>query len=311
MSCSLHAALAVVVGARERRQAVDAAPLVRPAAMPVVAELVEIAVAPEGGAERPAMVVPTTRTSVTRRATPAAAWAEIGARPGGGAAGLPHRRADSVAASRPLTLLSATSAPSVDAVGALDHPEGEIAARGPPAQPVALTGPSAAESDTSDEAVPVPASFAGGEPAGLGSDGDDRDGSGAGAGRGNGSGNDTADAWGKELRARILGDVRVELTPRDGRRVISHEEATALRVRDVFPRMPEALWPGWRPYLVTLEVCVDEEGRVGEVNLLSSAAPRLDQMVAAAARTWRYRPLVLAGAATGFCHAVVIKYESW
>jgi len=61
VSCSLHAALAVVVGARERRQAVDAAPLVRPAAMPVVAELVEIAVAPEGGAERRPWPTPLSR----------------------------------------------------------------------------------------------------------------------------------------------------------------------------------------------------------------------------------------------------------
>jgi hypothetical protein len=71
------------------------------------------------------------------------------------------------------------------------------------------------------------------------------------------------------------------------------------------------LWPGWRPYLVALEVCVDERGAVSEVNLLSSAAPRLDRMVAAAAGGWRYRPLELAGAAIPFCHAVVIKYEPW
>lgn len=93
--------------------------------------------------------------------------------------------------------------------------------------------------------------------------------------------------------------------------MLSHERATALRQRDIFPRLPESLWPQWRPYVVTLRVCVDEQGQVSDATLLSSSAPRLDRMVAAAARSWRYRPFEASGRATAFCHAVVIQYEHW
>lgn len=147
-----------------------------------------------------------------------------------------------------------------------------------------------------------------------GSDGAGRgagDGTGDGTGSGDGTGDET-EHLGKELRARIRGDVSVDL-PRDDqhRTVLTHDQATALRQRDIFPRLPEALWPEWRPYVVTLRVCVDERGQVDDALLLSSTAPRLDRMVAAAARGWRYRPLQAGGQATPFCHGVVIQYEHW
>ena len=99
--------------------------------------------------------------------------------------------------------------------------------------------------------------------------------------------------------------------PRDDqqRTVLSHEQATALRQRDIFPRLPESLWPQWRPYVVALRVCVDEQGQVNDATLLSSSAPRLDRIFAAVARSRRYRPFEAPGHAAAFCHAVVIQYE--
>jgi len=140
-------------------------------------------------------------------------------------------------------------------------------------------------------------------------------GDGTGDGDGSGSGDATGDQpenLGKELHARILGEVRVDL-PRDDQQriVLAHDQATALRQRDIFPRLPESLWPEWRPYVVTLRVCVDEQGQVSDATLLSAKAPRLDRMVAAAARSWRYRPFEAAGQPTAFCHGVVIQYEHW
>jgi protein TonB len=147
---------------------------------------------------------------------------------------------------------------------------------------------------------------------------DDSDGAGEGAGTGDGAGSGDGSGPlegggqpGRELHARVLGDVTIDVRPRDGTPILSHDEATALRVRDAFPRLPEALWTPWKPYIVALEVCVGPDGAVSEAVLRSSAAPRLDQTVLAAVKTWRYRPHVVGGQPTPFCHGVVIKYERW
>jgi hypothetical protein len=118
-------------------------------------------------------------------------------------------------------------------------------------------------------------------------------------------------AMSRELHARVLGNEVVDVRPREGAPTISHEEATALRVRDSFPRLPESVWPEWRPYIVKLEICVGDDGRVREAALRSSASPRLDPVVLAAAKTWQYRPRVVDGKPAPFCHGVVIKYERW
>src|SRR4029079_7140520 len=96
-------------------------------------------------------------------------------------------------------------------------------------------------------------------------------------------------ALGRELHARILGDEVVDVSPREGSPVISHDEATTLRTRDTFPRLPESVWPG-RPYIVKLEICVAEDGRVREAVLRSAASARLDPSVLAAARTRKHGP---------------------
>jgi hypothetical protein len=145
-------------------------------------------------------------------------------------------------------------------------------------------------------------------------------GTGEGAGAGNGLGDGFGDGFGdgpgdtaisRQLHARVLGYEVVDMQPRDDAPIISHDEATALRTRDRFPRLPESVWPEWRPYVVKLEICVGEDGHVREAVLRSSASPRLDPVVLAAAKTWQYRPRLVNGKPAPFCHGVVIKYERW
>jgi hypothetical protein len=114
----------------------------------------------------------------------------------------------------------------------------------------------------------------------------------------------------RELVARVVGsgaDLRGLAT--GGAPLVSLKEATALRTRDYFPRLPAALWPEARPYIVRVGLCVSEAGRVSEVALQSSASPTLDPVVLTAVRSWRYRPRVVDGQARPFCHAVTIAYE--
>ena len=76
-----------------------------------------------------------------------------------------------------------------------------------------------------------------------------------------------------------------------------------------FPRLPAALWPDRGPYVVAIELCVSEQGQVSEAELLSRASARLDPVVLAAVRGWRYRPRLEGGKPSPFCHGVIIKYE--
>lgn len=116
-----------------------------------------------------------------------------------------------------------------------------------------------------------------------------------------------------ELHARVDGREHevVPLPNGDGPRFISDREATTLRTRDYFPRLPSDEWATHRPYVVTLDICVDTDGSVLDATLRSSASETLDAIVLSAARTWRYRPLVVNGRAEPFCHRVVIRYDRW
>jgi len=183
-----------------------------------------------------------------------------------------------------------------------------------PAAPAPAPG-TAAPPTTDDGLVAV----APGAPA-AGPPGDQAAGAGDGAGAGNGLGDGVGDGFGagsggtemsRELHARVLGNEVMDVRPREGAPTISHDEATALRTRDSFPRLPESVWPEWRPYIVKLEICVAEDGRVREAELRSSASARLDHVVLAAAKTWQYRPRLVDGKPAPFCHGVVIKYEQW
>jgi len=176
----------------------------------------------------------------------------------------------------------------------------------------------AAPTATDEGVVEVARGAATAGPSSAPSDG--ASGAGNGAGAGNGLGDGLGDGFGpgagggemsRELHARVLSNEELDVRPREGTPTLSHDESTALRTRDRFPRLPESVWPEWRPYVVRLEICVGEDGDVREVVLRSSASPRLDPVVVAAAKTWQYRPRFVDGKATPFCHGVVIKYERW
>jgi hypothetical protein len=114
----------------------------------------------------------------------------------------------------------------------------------------------------------------------------------------------------RELVARVVGSGSDlgEVGP-PGAAVVSLREATALRIRDYFPRLPAALWTDARPYIVRIGLCVSDAGRVIEAVLQSAASPTLDPLVLAAVRGWRYRPRLVDGQPQPFCHAVTISYD--
>jgi hypothetical protein len=114
-----------------------------------------------------------------------------------------------------------------------------------------------------------------------------------------------------ELFGRVVGGTRECAVPAHADLpCASLRESTALRVRDHFPRLPAALWPDPRPYVVSVEICVSSEGAVTDAVLLSNQSDRLDAVVLDAVLTWRYRPRLTAGQPAPFCHDVVIQYDS-
>jgi TonB family protein len=112
----------------------------------------------------------------------------------------------------------------------------------------------------------------------------------------------------RELVARVVG-AGSELAGVGDAPTVSLKEATSLRVRDYFPRLPAASWPEARPYIVRVALCVSEAGSVTDAVLQSSASSTLDPLVLAAVRSWRYRPRLIDGTPHRFCHAVTIAYE--
>jgi TonB family protein len=89
---------------------------------------------------------------------------------------------------------------------------------------------------------------------------------------------------------------------------VSPLQASYLRVYQTFPSVPSALWSRQRVFSIELKVCVAPDGAVSGVTLTRSTVQSLDDAVVAAARTWRYRPLVVEGAARPFCHLILIHY---
>jgi hypothetical protein len=231
---------------------------------------------------------------------------------GGGAAGWPAESRLTVAAPAPARRARALrAAPAVVAVAAAPEIAEAIPLPAAPTEPPPLAL-AAGGDDPAPAADPAGATFGAidGNGAGEVAGGSGQSGEGDGTGDGFGSGTGAKDAR-AALHARVLGNVTVDVHPRDGQAIISHDEATALRERDSFPRLNDKLWPAWRPYVVSLEVCVGIAGQVTDVALRSSASARLDSIVLAAAKTWRYHPRVVDGQPTPFCHGVVIKYERW
>jgi hypothetical protein len=114
------------------------------------------------------------------------------------------------------------------------------------------------------------------------------------------------------MHGRVMGGPAVDSAEQGlGAAFIPNREATVLRVRDLFPRLPLAMWGRRTPYLVVLDICVTVNGDVDAATLRSSASPELDPLVLAAAHGWRYRARVVHGEKLPFCHRVAIQYERW
>lgn len=146
-------------------------------------------------------------------------------------------------------------------------------------------------------------------------------GSGGGIGPGQGSGDEKAGTGRRRRRPELAGRVVGENRPmgflsseRSGTGAgpapyVSIHEATNLRTHDFFPRLPAALWPSHRPYVVVVDLCVSPEGRVSDAEFVVRGSASLDPIVLAAVRTWRYRPRLVGGSPRAFCHLITIQYE--
>jgi protein TonB len=86
--------------------------------------------------------------------------------------------------------------------------------------------------------------------------------------------------------------------------------AQGLRITDSFPNLPEPLRLRGARHLVIAEICVSVTGAVTDVRIASQPVARpLVEALNAALLTWRYRPWLVDGVATPFCHAVRIAYN--
>jgi hypothetical protein len=85
--------------------------------------------------------------------------------------------------------------------------------------------------------------------------------------------------------------------------------ARSLRVYDTFPRMPEILRMAPHAELVEAEICVSERGSVNDVRLRGGSGV-LERVLRDAITSWRYRPYVVGGVATPFCHVLRLAYRA-
>jgi hypothetical protein len=90
---------------------------------------------------------------------------------------------------------------------------------------------------------------------------------------------------------------------------VSPGVAQSLRVYDIYPSMPDAMRAAGIAVAVNVEICVANNGAVSEVTMDREAAPALRDVLNSAIRTWRYRPLVMGGNATPFCHDMQLRYS--
>jgi hypothetical protein len=104
--------------------------------------------------------------------------------------------------------------------------------------------------------------------------------------------------------ARLASDVKSMAV----RPVLSAAAAKALRIHDVYPVPPEPLRPPGVAHVVVADICVSARGLVSDVSVASGGAAALEGALRTAIRTWRYRPLLLEGTPTPFCHAMRFIY---
>jgi hypothetical protein len=85
--------------------------------------------------------------------------------------------------------------------------------------------------------------------------------------------------------------------------------ARGLRIYDVFPRMPETLRQAPHAESIRAEICVSEQGKVRDVRLRGGST-LLENTVRPALLTWRYRPYLVNGTPTPFCHHLRLNYSA-
>jgi hypothetical protein len=85
--------------------------------------------------------------------------------------------------------------------------------------------------------------------------------------------------------------------------------ARGLRLYDDFPSLPERLRNGHFRRTLLASVCVSTHGAVSDVHVVAAGVDVLEDALRRSIRTWRYRPLVVDGAATPFCHEISINYR--
>lgn len=182
----------------------------------------------------------------------------------------------------------------------------------PPQQqlPAAATDEASGADDQPDEAAGTDALASNGDEAGAGLGGSGSGGLGQG---GIGTGGEGSGRGGRrpaELAGRVIGaGPPSEAVEQRQVPYVSLQEATDLRQYDFFPRLPAAAWRSPWPYRVMLDVCVSASGSVSHAAFTRRASPALDPVVLSAVRTWRYRPRLVDGRATPFCHSVAIEYD--
>lgn len=88
--------------------------------------------------------------------------------------------------------------------------------------------------------------------------------------------------------------------------VIGPEIARALRVYDTFPML--LAQNSLSRAEVMVEVCVSDHGQVSDAVIAEGGMRAIDNTLRTAIRSWRYRPLLVNGAPTPFCHFMRIKY---
>jgi hypothetical protein len=120
-------------------------------------------------------------------------------------------------------------------------------------------------------------------------------------------GDDQGDDQGETAAAPTVAGIEEErLAPPTKAPVIAPDAARALRVYDTYPMLLAQASLTRAEILV--EVCVSDHGQVSDAVIAQGGMAAIDHTLRTAIRSWRYRPLVVNGAPTPFCHFMRIKY---
>jgi hypothetical protein len=91
--------------------------------------------------------------------------------------------------------------------------------------------------------------------------------------------------------------------------------ARALRAYDTYPSMGDAILDRLRrttsvagSTAALLDICVSPDGAVRDVSI-TGPSDAFNRRLRAAVLTWRYRPLLVGGAAAPFCHLMKVDYS--